>query len=64
MADKKAKYSAPEQLIDDKKRKEALADALKTIEKNYGKGSVMKLGEKTDMNIEVIPSGSILWTMR
>lgn len=60
MAEKKAKYDAPEQLTDDKKRKAALADALKTIEKNYGKGSVMKLGEKTDMNVEVIPTGSIL----
>lgn len=60
MADKKPKYDAPEQLTDDGKRKEALAKALKTIEKNYGKGAVMKLGEKTDMNIEVIPTGSIL----
>lgn len=60
MAEKKAKYDAPEQLTDEKKRKAALADTLKTIEKNYGKGSVMKLGEKTDMNVEVIPTGSIL----
>lgn len=60
MADKKAKYIAPEQQTDTKKKKEALANALKKIEKNYGKGSVMKLGEKTEMNIEAIPSGSIL----
>ena len=37
----------------------ALEDAFKTIEKQFGKGSVMKLGDKVDMNIEVIPSGSI-----
>ena len=33
MAERKAEYDAPEQLTDDKKRKAALADALKTIEK-------------------------------
>lgn len=60
MAEKKAKYVAPEQQTDDKKRKEALETALKKIEKNFGKGAVMKLGEKTEMNIEVIPTGSIL----
>lgn len=37
----------------------ALEDAFKTIEKQFGKGSVMKLGDKVDMNVEVIPSGSI-----
>jgi recombination protein RecA len=49
-----------EQQTDTKKREEALSAALKKIEKNYGKGAVMKLGEKTDMNIEVIPTGSII----
>jgi recombination protein RecA len=60
MADTKSKKAPAVQKTDDKKRKEALTEALKKIEKNYGKGSVMKLGEKTEMNIEVIPSGSIL----
>jgi protein RecA len=60
MADTKSKKAPSTQKTVEKKRKEALADALKKIEKNYGKGSVMKLGEKTEMNIEVIPSGSIL----
>lgn len=60
MAEKKATYHAPEQQTDEKKKQAALEDALKKIEKNYGKGSVMKLGEKTEMNIEVIPTGSIL----
>lgn len=39
-------------------REEALQLALKQIEKSYGKGSVMKLGE-TPEHIEVISSGSI-----
>ncbi|MGB7365358.1 MAG: recombinase RecA [Carnobacterium jeotgali] len=40
-------------------RKQALDAALKKIEKNFGKGSVMKLGEKVDTRISTIPSGSL-----
>ncbi|MBM3466988.1 MAG: recombinase RecA [Alphaproteobacteria bacterium] len=41
----------------DKER--ALTAALSQIEKNYGKGSVMKLGQRQEMNIEAIPTGSL-----
>ncbi|RTK93796.1 MAG: recombinase RecA [Rickettsiales bacterium] len=37
----------------------ALAAALSQIEKSYGKGSVMKLGQRQEMNIEAIPTGSV-----
>lgn len=40
-------------------KKKALAAALGQIEKQFGKGSVMRLGENTGMNIEHIPTGSI-----
>lgn len=40
-------------------REQALENALKTIEKEFGKGSVMRLGDKVDQKVEVIPSGSI-----
>ncbi|WP_017813744.1 recombinase RecA [Paenibacillus shenyangensis] len=40
-------------------RRAALDMALRQIEKQFGKGSVMKLGESTHMKVEVIPSGSI-----
>ena len=40
-------------------RKAALDAALKRIEKNFGKGAVMKLGEKADQRISTIPSGSL-----
>jgi len=40
-------------------RKAALDAALKKIEKNFGKGAVMKLGEKVDQQISTIPSGSL-----
>lgn len=33
--------------------------ALKQIEKQFGKGSIMKLGEKTDTRISTVPSGSL-----
>src|SRR6201989_2199468 len=40
-------------------RQAALEQALKQIEKQFGKGSVMKLGEKSDLKIETISSGSL-----
>ncbi|MGB4729685.1 MAG: DNA recombination/repair protein RecA, partial [Candidatus Hydrothermia bacterium] len=39
--------------------KERMLEAtIKQIEKQYGPGSVMKLGEATQINVEVIPTGS------
>lgn len=40
-------------------KESALAAALSQIEKNYGKGSVMKLGQRQEMNVEAIPTGSV-----
>lgn len=40
-------------------RQKALDEALKKIERNYGKGAVMKLGEKIDTRISTVPSGSL-----
>lgn len=40
-------------------KESALAAALSQIEKNYGKGSVMKLGQRQEMNIEAISTGSV-----
>jgi len=42
------------------KRDEALEDALKAIEKTYGKGSVMRLGDHARVDVDVIPTGSLL----
>lgn len=41
-------------------RKKALDMALKNIEKSYGKGAIMRLGERTDTKISTVSSGSIL----
>ena len=40
-------------------KKKALEAALSQIEKQFGKGSVMKLGEATAMDVEAIPTGSL-----
>ena len=40
-------------------KKEALDMAMSQIEKTFGKGAVMKLGEETRMNVESIPTGSL-----
>jgi recombination protein RecA len=40
-------------------REKALETALLQIERQFGKGSVMRLGEETRVPVEVIPTGSI-----
>lgn len=43
----------------DKEKNKALEDAFKQIEKQFGKGSIMRLGDKVNEKFDVIPSGSI-----
>ena len=40
-------------------REKALKLAIEKIEKDFGKGSIMKLGDKTAVNVEAIPTGSL-----
>src|SRR3954465_14658264 len=40
-------------------RKRALALAMESIEKNHGKGAVMRLGDAPHVKVEVIPTGSL-----
>ena len=40
-------------------KKKAIDSAMSQIEKMYGKGSIMRLGDKTAMNVEFIPTGSL-----
>ena len=42
---------------DDKKR--AIDTAMAQIEKMYGKGSIMRFGDKADLNVDFIPTGSL-----
>lgn len=56
MATKKTAYEAPTPASDKKK---ALQTAISQIEKNFGKGTVMRLGDRPEMNVESIPTGSL-----
>ena len=47
----------------DTKKEQALQDAIKQIEKQFGKGSVMKLGDRAAVDIDVIPTGSLTLDM-
>ena len=47
-----------EEKTDDKKE-ELLSEALKQIEKQYGKGSIMRLGEHTNVDVDAISTGSL-----
>lgn len=40
-------------------KNKALESAIAQIEKQFGKGSIMRLGENANMNIEAIPTGSL-----
>ena len=44
-------------------KQKALQEALAQIEKAYGKGAVMKLGDTTSMNVEAISTGSVALDM-
>lgn len=47
----------------DTKKEQALNDAIKQIEKQFGKGSVMKLGDRAAVDVAVIPTGSLTLDM-
>lgn len=40
-------------------RKAALERAIKDIERQHGKGAIMRLGERAEIKLEVVPSGSL-----
>ena len=42
-----------------KSKEEALEEAIKSIEKTYGKGSIMKLGDRPNVDVDAIPTGSL-----
>ena len=46
------------ELADDKKE-EALQTVFAQLEKQFGKGTIMRMGDKTAINVDVIPTGSI-----
>ena len=55
----KAKKPAEKTADERSERRKALDAALAQIEKQYGKGSVMRLGENFNMQVDAIPTGSM-----
>jgi recombination protein RecA len=53
--------NAPKNVLDaaSAAKKESLNMAMQQIEKQFGKGSIMKLGDKTVVQVDVIPTGAI-----
>ena len=47
------------QETENKEKNKALAAAISQIDENFGKGSVMKLGQKAAINVEAISTGSL-----
>ena len=45
--------------VENKEKSKALDAAISQIDENFGKGSVMKLGQKLDVNVEAVSTGSL-----
>ncbi|MBQ9327757.1 MAG: recombinase RecA [Solobacterium sp.] len=45
--------------VSDDKKDQLLQEALRAIEKEYGKGSIMRLGDRADVSVDAIPTGSL-----
>ena len=52
------KKTTVEQMGGEEKKK-ALQAAISQIEKDFGKGTIMRLGENARMNVEAVPTGSL-----
>ncbi|MBQ5318690.1 MAG: recombinase RecA [Oscillospiraceae bacterium] len=67
MADAKKKAAGAKEsvvkLTSSEEKKRALEAAIQHIEKQYGKGAVMKLGQAADYNVDAIPTGSMTLDM-
>lgn len=53
------KKGASSQEAIDKQREAALDTALRQVEKSFGKGSAMRMGDRPAQDVEVIPTGSL-----
>ncbi len=59
MAKKETKKNELKQDTTQQEKMKALEATLSSIEKEFGKGTVMKLGEKTAMQVDVVPTGCL-----
>ncbi|MBQ7500719.1 MAG: recombinase RecA [Clostridia bacterium] len=63
MAKIKAVKKAPVAQIDADDRKKALDSAISKLKKEYGDGTIMRLGENVDMNVQSVSTGSLTLDM-
>lgn len=56
----KAQTKAPVRRVEEEEKQKALKTAVEQIEKKFGKGAVMRLGENAAMNVEHIKTGSLM----
>ncbi len=49
----------PSQILDKDEKKKAIESAIGQIEKNYGKGTIMRMGEAPEMEVSAISTGSL-----
>ena len=56
---KNSTKSAVTPVQDQSERKKALDAAMAQIEKQFGQGAVMRLGDQTHIEIETIPTGAL-----
>lgn len=59
MAVKKKAAATPAAITDSGEKKKALDTAISQIEKTFGKGTVMKMGENQNLNVSAVSTGSI-----
>lgn len=59
MAKAKEKKVAEKKMVEKDEKEKAIKTAMESIKKGFGDGLIMKLGEKTAMNIETFPTGSL-----
>lgn len=59
MADKKAASLPDKKAVPASDKKKAIQTAMSQIERVYGKGSIMRLGDNPKANVEAIPTGSL-----
>lgn len=59
MAAKKKNLGSEKKIAENSDKKEALSVALSQIEKQFGKGAIMRLGSETRLNVEAIPTGAL-----
>ena len=49
----------PVQIVDAEEKKKAIEGAISQIEKNFGKGAIMRMGEAPELEISAISTGSL-----